>query len=140
MTHRTWIRSDYEAYLDSEFPMREKGSAAARESEARDRNLRMERFPHAVLLQVAYAEMDFANRWCWQQFGFSDGQCFDSQSEYPSCNASGDHEHRGTWKTHWYAKTEYNFGYNEWYFAKQSDRDRFVEYLPQVTWGEKYPK
>ena len=138
MTHRTWVRAEFDAYLESEYPLHKEGSAASRVDETQDRNTRLVAFPHSVLLQVSYPEMDFANRWCWQQFGPSNGQCLQSYSEYPACSMNGEHEHKGTWTTHWLAKTDYNFGYNEWYFASQADRDRFIEYLPQVHWGEKF--
>ena len=140
MTVQTWGRDDFEGYLDFEYPLERHGSAAARADETRNRNTRMASFPHSVLLRVAFAEMDFANRWCWQQFGPSDGQCLQPYSEYPACSMSGKHEHRGTWMSHWLAKTDYNFGYNEWHFSNLADRDRFVEYLPQVNWGENFPK
>jgi len=138
MTHRTWIRDTFDAYLESEHPLQLEGSAAARAEEARERNMRLAAFPHSVLLQVSYPEMDFANRWCWQQFAPSDGLCLQSHSEYPACTKNGEHAHKGTWTTHWLAKTDYDFGYNEWYFANQPDLDQFVAYLPEVNWGEKF--
>jgi hypothetical protein len=140
MTIQTWRRNDFETYLESEHPLDKIGSKNIRAEETRDRNVRLAHFPHSVLLQVSYPEMDFADRWCWQQFGPSDGQCSQSQSEYPACVIIGTHEHKGTWATHWFAKTDYDFGYNEWYFVNQVDRDRFVGYLPHVNWGENFPK
>lgn len=102
--------------------------------------MRLASFPHAVLLQVAYPELDYANRWCWQQFGPADGECQDASSEYPSCNHPGQHSHDGKWVTHWLAKTDYDFGYNEWYFAHAEDRERFLEFVPHIQWGDRYLK
>ncbi len=36
------------------------------------------------------------------------------------------------------AKTAYDFGFNEWCFAEQADRDKFLEFVPSITWGETY--
>lgn len=105
--------------------------------------------------------MDQANRWCWQRFGPSHGECDQYGSEYPGCplvlatgawkTEKGDrnrwvyqaveaHSHRGSWCGHWFEKTAYNFGFHEWYFANASDRERFVECIPTINWGENYPK
>ena len=140
MFFRTWVHDEFDAYLEAEYPHVKEELATARAEEIQERTARMELFPYAVLLQVACAEKDFANRWCWQQFGPSDGQCLESYSEYPACTITGKHEHKGIWATYWLAKTSYNFGYNEWYFASEADRDRFVGFLPQLNWGEAFPK
>ena len=101
---------------------------------------RLTMFPFAVMLQVAYPEMDYANRWCWQQFGPAHGECWQHCSEYPVCDLPHPHAHVGQWMTHWYVKTDYDFGFNEWYFIREADRDRFLEFVPHVNWGEKFPK
>ena len=41
---------------------------------------------------------------------------------------------------HWFAKTAYDFGFNEWYFANEDDRARFCDEIPQFNFGENYPK
>lgn len=92
------------------------------------------------MLQVSYPEIDFANRWCWQQFGPAEGECHQAHSEYPACNLPPPHQHQGRWLSHFLVKTEYDFGYNEWYFTNETDRDRFVEFIPHMHWGERYLK
>ena len=103
MTHRTAILSDIEAYLDYEAFTPE-----VRAEEIADRNSRLLLFPNAVLLQVAYPELDFANRWCWNQFGPADGECTQKDSYYRICEVDQPHSHSGSWMTHWLAKTDYD--------------------------------
>lgn len=40
--------------------------------------------------------------------------------------------------TYWLAKTDYDFGFNEWYFKRHADLNRFLEFIPHITWGEAY--
>ena len=109
MILRTWVRGEFDGYLESQYPLRGEGSEVARAEETQDRDTRSADFPHSVLLQASYPEIDYANRWCWQQFGPSDGWCLQRHSEYPACSMNGEHEHKGTWMTHWLAKTDYDF-------------------------------
>ena len=41
------------------------------------------RYPYAVMLELAFAEQDFANRWCWEKFGPKDGPCTQMLSKLP---------------------------------------------------------
>jgi hypothetical protein len=140
MVYRTVVVSTYDEYLTSEYPETSADETRAREADLEERRTRLAIFPNAVVLQVAYPEMDFANRWCWQQFGPADGDCHEASSEYPACDLRTEHRHVGTWRTCWLAKTDYNFGFNEWCFADHQGRDRFVQFIPQINWGESYPK
>ncbi|MGL4465675.1 MAG: hypothetical protein ACRDD1_20625 [Planctomycetia bacterium] len=140
MTVRTVLPADYIAYLESEFPAQSDGAVAARAADAEERRVRLAAFPFSVMLQVAYPELDYANRWCWRQFGPAHGECWQSSSVYPACDLPEPHAHVGRWLTHWLAKTDYDFGFNEWYFASEPDRDRFVEFIPHLHWGERYAK
>ena len=140
MTHRTVLHANYDDYLEFVYPAALANSANARAAEMQERQLRLAAFPYCVLLQVAFAELDFANRWCWQQFGPAHGECLQASSEYPACAVRTPHSHEGRWLTDWLAKTDYNFGFNEWYFAQQTDRDRFAEFVPLISWGENFPK
>jgi hypothetical protein len=97
-----------------------------------ERQARLAVFPFAVMLEVSFKGMDFANRWCWHQFGPADGECLQWGSEYRACDQPGPHSHSGRWATYWYEKTGYNFGYHEWYFATEADRDRFLEFVRQL--------
>ncbi len=135
MTHQTAILSNFEAYLDYE-----DFSPEERDEEIADRNTRLLLFPNAVMLQVAYPELDFANRWCWNQFGTADGECSQKDSDYRICDVDQPHSHFGLWTTHWFAKSEYDFGFNEWYFAERHHYDRFLAFLPDLNWGENFAK
>ena len=136
---RTVVETDYAAYLESEYPA---GSAAerGRAADIAEHNERLATFPHSVVLQVSFAEMDYANRWCWQQFGPANGECAQAYSEYRACDTTGSHSHDGKWLSYWLAKTDYDFGFNEWNFAQRTDLDRFVAFVPEINWGERYPK
>ena len=140
MTYRTVEASSYEAYLEEEYPAGAFGSTEGRADEERERQTVVQSFPYAVVLKVAYPELDFSNRWCWKRFGPADGECVEGSSEYRVCEVPGPHSHEGRWRRRWLAKTDYDFGYNEWYFASAEDRAAFLEFVPQINWGEHYPK
>ena len=72
MSHQTVLRSSFEEYLANTDETKEE---LAEQLAVRDATLRA--FPFSVILQVAYPEIDYANRWTWQQFGPRDGECFD---------------------------------------------------------------
>ena len=140
MTLRTVERTDYDSYLEYMYPGASAETADERDADIEQRRVRLAAFPFAVILKVAYPEIDFANRWCWQQFGLPHGECHQRYSEYPACDSRDPHSHLGTWMTSWLVKTDYDFGFNEWYFQQQADQNRFLEFAPQINWGEHYPK
>lgn len=140
MTHRTAVLSDFSAYLESEYPQGKGHLDAARAEALEDRASRLAVFPHSVVLQAAYPELDFANRWCWSHFGPPHGPCHDKYSEYRTCELDQPHTHEGTWTTHWLAKTDYDFGFNEWCFLESAQLELFVSFVPELSWGEHYPK
>jgi hypothetical protein len=133
MSHRTVTLSSFEEYLSSEGY-----SPDVRADEERERNERLSRFPYTVTLQVSFPELDYANRWCWQRFGPSDGDCLQRQSDYPACSVPEPHSHTGKWMWCFLIKTDYDFGFCEWYFSEQSDRDCFLASVGEINWGEKY--
>jgi hypothetical protein len=135
MSHRTVVPSSFVEYLASE-----DDSVEERAAQEADRNQRLSRFPYSVMLELSFAELDFANRWCWQHFGPSDGECLERYSEYSACKLAERHSHIGKWTWHWFVKTDYNYGFNEWYFSEAADRDFFVASVDQINWGEHYPK
>lgn len=135
MTFRTVELSSIEEYLASA-----DDSLEYRTAEKADRMERLSRFPHAVMLKVSFPEMDFANRWCWQRFGPSDGECTQRYSEYRVCDRTEPHSHAGIWTSHFFVKTHYDFGFNEWYFAESTDRDLFLGNVDKINWGEHFPK
>lgn len=135
MTHQTAILSSIEEYLscDVDSPEERAEQALARQAE-------LSRFPYAAMLQVAYPELDFANRWCWTHFGPAEGECQQWASQYRVCQIDGPHSHSGVWSVRWFVKTENDFGFNEWYFADRSHYERFLTFVPTINWGENYPK
>lgn len=140
MAVRTVVLSSYEAYLNSEYPPERRPTGDDwRSGEDDERNARLELFPYPVMLELSYPEMDFANRWCWQNIGPCDGVCNQSQSEYPACPWGEAHSHNGRWICQWFCKTDYDFGFQEWYFFDNADRLRFLDNVPHINWGEKYP-
>ena len=135
MSPRTIEVSSFEEYLASL-----DDSRPDRADQEVDRNNRLSRFPHSVMLKVSFPEMDFANRWCWQNFGPEYGECTQPYSEYRVCDRREPYSHVGKWMSHWFVKTDYDFGFNEWYFAESADRDRFLSIVDTINWGEHYPK
>jgi hypothetical protein len=100
---------------------------------------RLARFPYSVVLQVAYPEMDFANRWCWGHLGPSYGECRQKDSNCCVCLIESPHCHFGVWTDRWLEKTDYNYGFNEWFFQSVADQNAFLEFVPMISWGEKFP-
>ena len=135
MSHRTLVASSFEEYLASD-----DHSLEERAAQKVDRNERLSRFPYSVMLKVSYPELDFANRWCWQKFGPSDGECTQRYSEYRACDRTEPHSHAGKWTSHWFVKTDYDYGFNEWYFVDSADCDLFVANVDKINWGEHFPK
>lgn len=130
MSERTVAFSSFEEYLASECD-----SLEVRAEEVRERNERLARFPHAVMLKVAFPELDFANGWCRRNFGPCDGGCSQNQSEYPVCDLTGPHSHSGKWMSHWLAKTDYDFGFNEMVFFRAGRSGIFSSTLAQDPLG-----
>lgn len=134
MPYRTAKLSSYDAYRSSENDDPEERLCADDE-----RSLLLLQFPFAVMLEVAYPEMDFADRWCWETFGPKHGPCRQTQSNYPCCLSEIKHSHEGAWCTRWFVKTDYDFGFNEWYFREQSQYEMFLSFVPLINWGERFP-
>jgi hypothetical protein len=135
MSYRTVVASSFDEYLASD-----EDSIEECASQVVDRNARLTRFPYSVMLKVSFPELDFANRWCWQNFGPCDGECMQRDSEYLACDRADSHSHVGKWTSYFFDKTDYNFGFNEWYFAEIADRDQFFASVDKINWGENYPK
>ncbi|WP_397383303.1 hypothetical protein [Prosthecobacter sp.] len=135
MSHQTVLLSSFEEYLTN-------GGDSPEEQDERklERQERLVRFPYSVMLQVSFPELDFANRWCWRRFGPSYGECMQRYSEYRVCNLSEPHSHLGVWTCEWFVKTDYDFGFNEWYFAEEYNRESFLGSVNDINWGENFPK
>lgn len=140
MMYRTVVPATYDEHLATEYPETSASVVAARAADLQTRQTRLTSFPYSVVLKVAYPELDYANRWCWQQFGPGNGDCLQASAEYPACELGTPHSHEGRWLSYWLVKTEYDYGFNEWCFVHSDDRDRFLKFVPQINWGENYPK
>lgn len=131
-----------------------------------ERSELLARFPYTVVATGYYPEHDYACRWCWQNIGPADGPCRDF-GEYPGCplvletkrvergvsldsngkeyawkrtryTNPGDHRHEGEWTFLWIDKVDYDYGYGEYFFAKEADRARFISAFPSFTWSESW--
>ena len=129
------------------------------------RNVIKSKFPFTVVLYGAYISHDFAVRWCWRNFGPIDGKCDERGSEFPGCplvlateylvngwyfdanknkvdweekayKEVEDHDHVGIWKYFWLGKHGYDYGFSEFYFQNESDRDCFLAAIPNFNLGE----
>jgi len=128
----------------------------------------LNKFPYTAVVEGCYPANDVAYRWCWQQFGPPEcKQCYDYSSEYPACpmvlaieeyiikksytdkegkvheydyhtREPEKHGHEGTWTTVWLGKTGYDYGFTEYYFLNESDRDKFIATAPSFDFGENY--
>lgn len=135
MIHRTLVLSSIERYTTAY-----EGYPQEIALQNAERDERLQIFPYSLMLELAFPELDFAVRWCWQHFGPMEGECTQRYSEYRTCFDDFPHGHSGRWITHWFAKSDYDYGFNEWYFCDKSDRDYFLANLDEINWGEKYPK
>lgn len=51
-----------------------------------------------------------------------------------------EHGHDGTWLAYWLGKTGYDYGFGEYYFQNELDRDKFLAAIPIFSLGEQYEK
>ena len=132
---QTLVQSTFEEYvacgIDPEDVVNE---------QAKDRRDRLQRFPHAVMLKLAYHELDYAERWCWIQFGPRDGECWQHHSYYRVCADDTQHSHVGTWTSHWYTKTDYDYGFCEFSFSEPGAKSNFLQQLPEFHWNESWER
>ncbi len=131
MTYRTVILSSFEKLRNFE---------PGKNDDYSERERRLQSFPFAVMLQMSFPEIDYTTRLCWQKFGSAHGECTQHYSEYPVCKITDEHCHIGRWAKEFFVKTEYDFGFCEWYFAMQTDYEEFGRCIPEINWGEKFPK
>lgn len=58
---------------------------------------------------------------------------------YPACFEPLPHCHTARrWHSHWYVKTGYDYGYNEFFFADQADYAQFWAFVPQIGAPDEY--
>lgn len=126
-----------------------------------------ETFPYTTVLVGIYSEHDYAIRWCWLNISPPTGICDNYQSEYPACplvlvtafvehgtikdklgqetptqwvvyKDPGEHEHEGVWCWIWLGKTDYDYGFCEFYFANEVDREQFLAACSTFTWRKEW--
>lgn len=120
-------------------------------------------FPYSVVLEGVYPAFDFAAEWCWKNIGNCHGKCVEGEmSEYTGCpvvlatkhithgwytNKEGrvinweaenfsnveSHSHIGIWQLLWLGKTGYDYGFGEFWFKTERDKDRFLAAVPGFT-------
>lgn len=121
-------------------------------------------FPHVVCMEGVYPEMDMATNWCWKNIGDEHGQCCEASSEYPGCpqvlatekivhhpggkdfppwkektyTKPPEHGHIGNWKTFWYCKTGYDYGFMDFCFKNEADAEKFKAVAETLGLGERY--
>ncbi|HEV8053141.1 MAG TPA: hypothetical protein VGP47_11655 [Parachlamydiaceae bacterium] len=107
-------------------------------------------FPYVVVFQGLYLEHDFLSCHCWQKFGNKHGVCNEDVSSHSGCSLAIDwkkngrntilepHSHEGKWTTLWLAKTDYDYGFQEYCFAKEADLNIFLNFAwtadPEGVW------
>lgn len=133
------------------------------------RNELLVRFPNTVIATGFYPEHDYASLWCWQNISPENGPCNAWHSEYPACplvlatehiergtwkdksgkdlswerkryTNPGNHGHEGIWSFLWLGKTNYDYGYGEFCFRNESDRESFLAAFSTFTWSEDWNK
>jgi hypothetical protein len=128
----------------------------------------LKEFPFSVIVEACYPVGDFAVRWCWQNFGPMDcKECGEHYSEYPGCpqvlaieeytipksytdkdgvvhnynfhtRDPGKHGHEGNWTVVWLGKTGYDYGFGEYFFKNEADKDKFLTNVSSFGLGENY--
>ncbi|MCW3098623.1 MAG: hypothetical protein JWL77_4241 [Chthonomonadaceae bacterium] len=120
-------------------------------------------FPYSVVAEGDCSEQDYAGRWCWLNISPESGRCNNYHSTYPACplvlatefieqgvgkdiygtertrewkayRDPGEHRHEGDWKSLWLGKSGHDYGFNVFFFAKQSDHDQFLTAFPTFIW------
>jgi hypothetical protein len=89
-------------------------------------------FPYTSTIKWGYSDMDVGHCWCWQTFGPKHGKCEEDcggERLFLNCPFSGlvkaYHSHVGVWTSVWFGKTDYDFGYEQFFFKHKVDRDMF---------------
>lgn len=121
-------------------------------------------FPHVVMVECDYPDLNVAIRWCWKCFGPEHGECR-TYSEYPACpiilaterqgvrggpdgkvykikeydRDVAPHTHTGKWLAEFLEKTDYDHGFAQFCFQVEADSAKFVQQVPSFDWGENYP-
>jgi len=79
-------------------------------------------FPHTLMALLGYDLMDMAKQWCQDQWG-PGGDTYEDRPYQPQENQAF------LWLTCWMMKTEYDYGFCEWYFREPSHLEQFVAHI-----------
>ena len=135
MTLKTLKISSIDSYLACE-----DDSPEARDFANREREDRLHQFPYAVMLEWPFRNSTPRIAGVGNALAQWMARARKGIPEYKACSDETEHRHIGKWTSHWFVKTDYDFGYNEFYFVEQADRDLFLAHLSDIHWGEHYPK
>ena len=91
------------------------------------------KFPFSIMTLTAIDDIDFANFWLWNKFGPCNGSCHQSTSAFKACDVHVYHDHVGSWCCHFFAKTGYDFGFNEWYFDNKPSLILFKKFITKFN-------
>jgi len=90
--------------------------------------------PNSVIVEGEYSELDMAVNWCLTNIGQPD------ITSTWKCVAQGAGESQeiaglqnGQWANQWFYKTDYDYGFMEFYFRSPADPARFVEAVPSFS-------
>ena len=87
-----------------------------REKEADAQRVEKLKFlPFSVVAEGAYPELDMADQWLLEHAG---------------------HESEKGWQKIWYGKTEYDYGFTEYFFKDETTRQKFVDEIAHF-YGER---
>lgn len=104
------------------------------------RQLLLSSFPYSTVIEGVYEEHDGLSRFCWNEFGPKD--CAKCPGPYYGCNyyplnkededEFPPHSHSGNWTSLWLGKFGYDFGYEEYFFRFEVNRDCFLAAVPNL--------
>ena len=69
------------------------------------------RYPYSVVVEGAFLEYNSLKHWTDEQFG---------------------PENSPVWTSLWYGKTDYDYGYREYFFSRQADLQLLIQHIPLV--------
>ncbi len=120
--------SNFEEYLKEDYLIGNYNGQEYLNYKVKERNEILFKFPYSIILKLFYHQIDFADWILWQILGEVYGVC--QYSDIPACKIKGNHKHNGTWISYWLAKTDYDYGFNEWFFKKKKDINILTEIIP----------
>ncbi len=138
--------SNFEEYLNKEYLIGRENKEEYLNHKIVERNKILLDFPYSVILKLFYQQIDFADWLLWQILGDKYGYCNQEQSDIPACKITGKHKHNGVWTSFWLAKTDYDYGFNEWFFKNKEDCNILISilsilrqmYCGSGTYNDKY--